>query len=93
MWEEIHRNVEALRRAGALPPPNGGETGSYIFPLYMIPGLPDYAGFKVSAFADHNLASGQVLDYAGGARTYDGHRGTDYGLWPFSWNKLDAGEL
>jgi murein DD-endopeptidase MepM/ murein hydrolase activator NlpD len=58
----------------------------------MIPGLPDYAGFKVSAFSDHDPASG-VLDYSGGERTYDGHRGTDYGLWPFPWNQVDAGQV
>jgi murein DD-endopeptidase MepM/ murein hydrolase activator NlpD len=34
-----------------------------------------------------------VLDYNGGTRTYDTHRGTDYALSPFRWNKLDAGEV
>jgi len=34
-----------------------------------------------------------VLDYNGGTRTYDGHHGTDYALWPFSWNKVNAGEV
>jgi hypothetical protein len=34
-----------------------------------------------------------VLDYNGGTRTYDGHRGTDYALYPFSWNKVDAGDV
>jgi murein DD-endopeptidase MepM/ murein hydrolase activator NlpD len=55
--------------------------------------LSDYAGFRVSAFSDHNPTGGQVLDYNSGTRTYDAHRGTDYALWPFSWNKLDAGEM
>ena len=34
-----------------------------------------------------------MLDYNGGKRTYDGHHGTDYALWPFSWNKVDTGEV
>ena len=93
MWEEIQRNIAALRDAGALAPLDAAQSVTYDFPLRMAPGLPDYAGFRVSAFADHNPTSGQVLDYNGGARTYDGHRGTDYALWPFSWNKLDAGEV
>jgi murein DD-endopeptidase MepM/ murein hydrolase activator NlpD len=93
MWEEIQFNLEALRSAGALAAPNAAQTVTYAFPLRLAPGLPDYAGFRVSAFSDHNPASGQVLDYNGGTRTYDGHRGTDYALWPFSWNKLDAGDV
>jgi hypothetical protein len=93
MWEEIQRNIETLRSMGALAPLNTAQAVTYNFPLRMAPGLPDYAGFRVSAFADHNPASGPVLDYNGGARTYDGHRGTDYALYPFSWNKVDAGDV
>jgi hypothetical protein len=92
MWAEIQRNVAQLRQMGILAAP-AASTVLYNFPLRLAPGLPDYAGFRVSAFADHNAASGQVLDYNGGTRTYDGHRGTDYALWPFSWNKLDEGAV
>lgn len=93
MWEAIHRNVMRLREAGLLAAPDTSQAVTYNFPLRLAPGLPDYAGFRVSAFVDHNPASGQVLDYNGGARTYDGHRGTDYALYPFNWNKVDAGEV
>jgi hypothetical protein len=93
MWEEIQRNIATLRDAGALTQLNTPSAVTYTFPLRLAPSLTDYAGFRVSAFADHNAATGPVLDYNGGTRTYDGHRGTDYALWPFSWNKLDAGEV
>lgn len=93
MWDEIQRNLATLRSAGLLAAPDTSQTVTYNFPLRLAPGLPDYAGFRVSAFVDHNPASGQVLDYNNGARTYDGHRGTDYALYPFSWNKVDAGEV
>jgi murein DD-endopeptidase MepM/ murein hydrolase activator NlpD len=93
MWEEIHRNVERLRGTSALSPATSVQTVTYNFPLRLAPGVPGYAGFRVSAFVDHNPISGAILDYNGGARTYDGHRGTDYALFPFSWNKLDAGEM
>lgn len=93
MLEEIQRNVALLRSAGILAEPDLAQTVTYSFPLRMAAGLPDYAGFRVSAFADHNLASGAVLDYNGGTRTYDGHHGTDYALYPFNWNKVDAGEV
>lgn len=93
IWAEIQRNVTLLRSTGRLAAPNLALTVKYNFPLRMAPGLPDYAGFRVSAFVDHDPATGPVLDYNGGTRTYDGHHGTDYALWPFSWNKVDAGEV
>ena len=93
MWEEIHRNVTRLRTIGILAQLSPTQSVAYNFPLRMAPGLPDYAGFYISAFPDHHPSSGQVLDYNGGMRTYDGHRGTDYALWPYSWNKVDAGEV
>jgi murein DD-endopeptidase MepM/ murein hydrolase activator NlpD len=93
MWQNIQHNLETLRSAGLLAAPDAAQAVTYTFPLRLTPGLPDYAGFRVSAFADHNPNSGQVLDYNGGGRTYDGHRGTDYALWPFSWNKLEAGDV
>lgn len=93
MWEEIQHNINVLRTQGKLTAPGEKQTVAFAFPLRMAPGLPDYAGFTVSAFADHHSAPGQVLDYNGGTRTYDGHRGTDYALWPFSWNKVDAGDV
>ena len=93
MTETIQRNLAALRLSGGLPEPAAAAAGSYAFPLRLAAGLPDDAGFKVSAFPDHNPAAGQALDYNGGTRTYDGHRGTDFALWPFGWNKLNAGEM
>ena len=93
MWNEIRRNIATLREQALLPAPDITQVLAYTFPLRLAPGLSDYAGFRVSAFVDHNSTAGQVQDYNGGARTYDGHRGTDYALWPFSWNKVNAGEV
>lgn len=93
MTAAIQQNVARLRGAGSAAAPQAALALTYIFPLRMAPGLPDYAGHRVSAFVDHNSAGGAVLDYYGGTRTYDGHRGTDYGLYPFAWNKLEAGDV
>jgi len=93
MWQDIQHNLAILHSTGALVTQNAAQTVPLSWPLRMVPGLPDYAGFRVSAFSDHNPNSGQVLDYNGGSRTYDGHRGTDIALYPFSWNKLDAGDV
>ncbi|MEO8084941.1 MAG: peptidoglycan DD-metalloendopeptidase family protein, partial [Ardenticatenales bacterium] len=93
MLDQIRRNVDALRRAGVLAPTDSAQAVTYDLPLRLAPGLPDDAGYFVSALADHDPAAGKVLDYHGGARTYDGHKGIDFALWPFPWNKLDAGEV
>lgn len=95
MVSEIRRNIEMLRSNSQLALPDATLTVAYNFPLRMAPGLPDYSGFRVSAFADHIpvIGASQILDYTGGTRTYDGHRGTDFALWPFGWNKVDAGEV
>ncbi len=93
MWEEIQRNLAVIRRMRSESAPDLPQVVTYTFPLRLAAGLPDDDGYRVSAFADHLAASGQVLDYNGGVRTYDGHHGTDYALWPFSWNKVDAGEM
>jgi hypothetical protein len=92
MWEDIQHNLKTLRSAGLIET-TAVQAVTYHFPLRVAPGLSDYNGYRVSAFSDHNPISGQVLDYNGGTRTYDGHRGTDYALWPFGWNKLDGGEM
>lgn len=94
LWADIQRSVTKLRSQALLAPP-AAQTVTYGFPLRVAPGRPDYAGFRVSAFSDHNPAAGttQVLDYNGGNRTYDGHRGTDFALWPFGWNKVDSGDM
>jgi murein DD-endopeptidase MepM/ murein hydrolase activator NlpD len=95
LWDEIRRSVATLRAKSLLAVDRRTQAVTYGFPLRLAPGLPDYAGFRVSAFSDHNAAAGstQVLDYNGGNRTYDGHRGTDYALSPFGWNKVDAGDM
>ena len=93
MWQEIQGNLAVLRQLSLLPMPSSPTAVGYQFPLRLAPGLPDFAGHRVSAFADHNPTAGAVLDYNGGSRTYDGHRGTDLALTPFNWNKVDAGDM
>lgn len=49
----------------------------------------DYSYYGLSFFVDHNPASGAVLDYNGGSRTYDGHTGIDISPQPYSWDMMD----
>jgi murein DD-endopeptidase MepM/ murein hydrolase activator NlpD len=90
--ENIQSGLRRLQEAG-LAAPNTTQAVLYDWPVRLAPGLTDYAGFYVSAFSDHNSASSAFFDYNNGTRTYDTHRGTDIALWPFNWNKVDAGDV
>ncbi len=69
------------------------------WPLVGRAGFGDPGNHAVTGFMDHNPAfPNQLLDYACGGRTYDSssgynHQGTDLYLWPFAWNKMDAGDV
>ena len=92
------RALLSERKAGR-PPAENGVPPLFRFPLQAAPGLDDPGFHGVSGFVDHDAAyPDQLLDYMGGARTYDtvdgyNHKGTDYYLWPFEWNKMDREEV
>lgn len=52
----------------------------------------DYTYFGLSFFVDHDPSSG-ILDYNGGARTYDGHTGVDISPQPYSWDMMDNNRI
>lgn len=94
---DIDANIARLEAQGALPRARTAVTLGW--PLQPSPGFTDPGYHSVSGFVDHNPAyPGQRLDYTCGERTYDtsggyNHAGTDYYIWPFSWNKMAAGAV
>ena len=64
-------------RAGS---PATEEAWIEVLPIVGIPG----EDFSLGPLFDGDPSPGQVLDYMGGDRTYDGHRGTDFGLLSFT---------
>ncbi len=76
-------STEQLRQEGRLPQVADRNVVSFAWPLRSTaPGFLNYYG--ISNYVDQNNAAG-VLDYNCGAITYDGHYGTDFFTWPFSW--------
>ena len=89
---ELDASRAALRAAGHLPT-SPARSVQLAWPLRDVVGAdPGY--FGISNFVDLAVPSGQLLDYACGARTYDqpgyNHAGTDVFTWPFGWEKLDS---
>lgn len=97
LWAEIQSNIERLYAEGKLTAPNAAQAVPLAWPLRAANGLADAGYHGVSAFVDHDPVIGQLLDYNNGQRTYDSgtynHKGTDYFLWPFNWNKVDNNEV
>ena len=57
----------------------------FIWPVRKSSTVAYHEVWTISNYVDQDTASGSILDYYGGSRTYDGHRGTDIALTPFRW--------
>lgn len=92
--ELIRTNVTDLKKRGTLHL-NKSQAVLFIWPLRPAAILTDYGYHGVSNFVDHDVKYPDKLqDYMCGDRTYDqangyNHRGTDFFLWPFAWNKME----
>jgi murein DD-endopeptidase MepM/ murein hydrolase activator NlpD len=64
---------------------------AFNWPLKTIAGFKDPGYYFVAAYVDQNSASGAaaISDWDCGTTTYDGHRGTDIGIYPYSFYKMD----
>jgi murein DD-endopeptidase MepM/ murein hydrolase activator NlpD len=78
---ELEKNVATLRAESKLDVSKAVGTTRFAWPLRFAPGRPEFGGWAISNYIDHNPTQGQLSDYMCGARTYDnassGHRGTD----------------
>jgi len=96
---QIAASVSQLRARGVLAPqaaPHAAQNVALGWPLLdLVPGGFGCSG--ISNFVDENPASGQLLDYNCGTRTYDqagyNHAGTDFFTWPFGFYKMDHDEI
>jgi len=88
--------IEAVRNAAALglPVARAAVPGSlFQYPLRSTTTAGGLEEIGVSNFVDRNAAVGPIQDFSCGNRTYDGHRGIDNFLTPFSWNMMDRKEV
>ena len=85
MREAVAKNRAELVERGILAErAGGGNPVSLEYPLQLAAASTWNNAWAVSMFADHDTSSA-VLDYNCTERTYDGHQGTDYAIWPFSF--------
>jgi hypothetical protein len=71
----------------------------FILPLKQAEGYSDYGFFVITEYVDHDVNfPNHLKDYNCGQITYDlsegyNHTGTDFGLFPFGWNKMNNDEV
>jgi murein DD-endopeptidase MepM/ murein hydrolase activator NlpD len=93
--DRLHPQIVARSRALGLARPATStlvRTPELNFALRLRPPGRGATPFAIYQFVDHDPTSG-VLDWNCGTRTYDGHRGTDLGLWPFPWWAMDQANV
>lgn len=97
--EMLDASILHLHLAGKLAPTSVDAHPLFGWPLRMAAGLPDPGYHGISNFVDLNLSyPGAILDYNCGPRSYDtdtgyNHSGTDIYTWPWTWLKMDRGEV
>lgn len=64
-------------------------TSNFIFPLRQAAGFTDPGFYEIGNYIDRDPTTG-LQDYMCNQRTYDTHRGTDIGLFPYGWEKMNA---
>lgn len=101
---DIEQRIQlSQQKLGIRPPQQKVPHPFLIHPLRKAAHCRDFYPSSVWQFVDHNPAIGVDIyntkgpsnrDYYCGSRTYDNsggynHSGTDFGLWPFGWQKMD----
>jgi len=78
-------NEAKLRSQGLIGPDDANSVVAFDWPTKAAPGFTWNNAVILGNYVDQHTATG-TLDYNCGARTYDGHKGTDISLWPFPWH-------
>lgn len=92
--EAIHADM--VRRAAALGAPTTtavlpAVAPQFQYPLRFTSTAGGFALEGISNHVDHDATTG-IRDFVCGSRSYDGHRGIDFFLFPYHWNVMDRGE-
>ena len=87
---DIASNRADLIQRGILNSASSFAPVKFIFPLRKKAGFNDPGFYHIGNYIDKDPAASAILDYNCGTRTYDGHNGTDIGISPFEWNKMDS---
>ena len=89
---ELNENIAYLKEQGIIPKTPSRVPTDFTWPLTATENFTANDYWAISNFVDHEPTGGWQ-DYFCYERSYNGHNGTDYYLWPHSWNMMDNGEV
>ena len=88
----LKENIDYLKEQGIIPKTPSRVPTDFTWPLAPTENFNANDYWGISGFVDHDPTTGWT-DYFCSGRTYNGHQGTDYFLWPHSWNMMDNEEV
>ena len=89
--QKLDHQKQQLIQQGILPEVSTTRSfPSFSWPIGVNPSFPQFQScYSKGPYFDQNPNTESIQDYNCGGRTYDGHTGTDIGLWPFSWYQVE----
>lgn len=99
IWQEIRSRLKTLSPVSEKKAADDAQMTALSWPLQASDYFTAYDFHGISGFVDQDPAyPDQVLDYNCGDRSYDtasgyNHEGTDFFLWPFSFNLMYLNEI
>ena len=93
IFQRLEENITDLKERRILPETPSRTPTDFTWPLEATENFSANDYWAISGFVDQNPSPNQILDYNCGERTYDGHNGTDYFIWPHAWNMMDNEEV
>jgi murein DD-endopeptidase MepM/ murein hydrolase activator NlpD len=93
--QEIATNLKRIHGNSqqSTAPNSATTTTTFIWPLRTANGLNDCSYYAIFNYIDEDTTSGGIKDYNCGSATYDGHAGTDIGITPFLFYKMDLNQV
>jgi hypothetical protein len=91
--QRLKQNTDRLKQEG-IKTENSARNTSFEWPVQQASNTPYNNYYGISNYVDQETASGNLLDYFCGERTYDlssgyNHSGTDIFSWPFGWHMVN----
>lgn len=89
IWDELNVNIQKLKSENKLHfDANRPASIQFGWPLKMSDDVGYNKIWGISNYVDQQSEDG-MIDFNCGTRTYSGHKGTDFFLWPFPWYAMD----
>jgi len=90
----LRNNIDQLINSGVISAvdPEQKVITKFSWPLKQANGFDQFDYYTTTNFLDLDLTN-NIQDYNCGQRSYDGHNGIDFSLWPYWWKMMEADQV